>query len=111
VSAAASCAVIDAVPNRACDDVEIRDLNGDIDAAFVQASSFSFRCKPGFDKGYISFSDEGVILGSARLSEAIQASLGLPAVPLRKLKRDIRPSIGVRCSCHRRRDGCRIQAA
>ena len=80
MSAAASCAVIDAVPNRACDDVEIRDLNGDIDAAFVQASSFSFRCKPGFDKGYISFSDEGVILGSARLSEAIRASLGLPAV-------------------------------
>jgi hypothetical protein len=75
VSAAASCAVIDAVPNRACDDVEIRDLNGD-----MQASSFSFRCKPGFDKGYISFSDEGVILGSARLSEAIRASLGLPAV-------------------------------
>jgi hypothetical protein len=37
VSAAASCAVIDAVPNRACDDVEIRDLNGDIDAAFVQS--------------------------------------------------------------------------
>jgi hypothetical protein len=42
VSAAASCAVIDAVPNRACDDVEIRDLNGDIDAAFDAGQFIQF---------------------------------------------------------------------
>lgn len=33
-----------------------------------------------FDKGYISFSDEGVILVSARFPEAVRAPLGLPTV-------------------------------
>jgi len=39
-----------------------------------------------FDKGYISFSDEGVILLSDRFPGAVQASLGLPAAQVTNAK-------------------------
>jgi len=39
-----------------------------------------------FDKGYISFSDEGVIFVSDRFPEAVRASLGLPAAQVTNAK-------------------------
>jgi putative restriction endonuclease len=39
-----------------------------------------------FDKGYMSFSDEGLILVSARLPEEVRSSLGLPIVQAKNAK-------------------------
>jgi putative restriction endonuclease len=43
-------------------------------------------CDHLFDKGYISFTDEGMILLSKRFPEAVRASLGLPAAQVTDAK-------------------------